>query len=45
MGITLPGESAEYRAARDQLLEREIELRRLTEAVAASSASSHPGGG
>jgi predicted dithiol-disulfide oxidoreductase (DUF899 family) len=35
MGITLPGESREYRAARDGLLEREIELRRATEAVAA----------
>jgi predicted dithiol-disulfide oxidoreductase (DUF899 family) len=29
-----PGESAEYRAARDRLLEQEIELRRATEAVA-----------
>ncbi len=28
MGITFPGESAEYRAARDRLLEEEIELRR-----------------
>jgi predicted dithiol-disulfide oxidoreductase (DUF899 family) len=35
MGITFPGESAEYRAARDRLLEQEIELRRTTEAVAA----------
>jgi predicted dithiol-disulfide oxidoreductase (DUF899 family) len=34
MGITLPGESPEYRAARDRLLEREIELRRAMEAVA-----------
>ena len=31
---TYPGESAEYRAARDRLLEQEIELRRATEAVA-----------
>ncbi len=31
MGITLPGESAEYRAARERLLEREIELRRTME--------------
>src|SRR5215211_3120185 len=29
-----PGESAEYRAARDKLLEQEIQLRRDTEAVA-----------
>jgi predicted dithiol-disulfide oxidoreductase (DUF899 family) len=36
MGVKFPGESAEYRAARDRLLEREIELRRQTEAVAAA---------
>jgi predicted dithiol-disulfide oxidoreductase (DUF899 family) len=35
MGVALPGESREYRAARDWLLEREIELRRAMEAVAA----------
>jgi predicted dithiol-disulfide oxidoreductase (DUF899 family) len=29
-----PGESAEYRAARDRLLEQEIELRRMMESVA-----------
>jgi predicted dithiol-disulfide oxidoreductase (DUF899 family) len=34
--ITFPGESREYRAARDRLLEREIELRRAMEAVAAA---------
>ena len=28
MGVAFPGESAEYRAARDRLLEQEIELRR-----------------
>ena len=44
MGITLPGESAEYRAARDRLLEREIELRRVTEAVAAARRALPPGG-
>jgi predicted dithiol-disulfide oxidoreductase (DUF899 family) len=33
--IRHPGESAEYRDARQRLLEREYELRRLTEAVAA----------
>jgi predicted dithiol-disulfide oxidoreductase (DUF899 family) len=39
-----PGESAEYRAARDRLLEREIELRRATEAVAAARRELPPGG-
>jgi len=34
MGVTFQGESAEYRAARDRLLQQEIELRRSTEAVA-----------
>ena len=36
MAIAFPGESAEYRAARDRLLEQEIELRRAMEAVAAA---------
>jgi predicted dithiol-disulfide oxidoreductase (DUF899 family) len=36
MSISFPGESAEYRAARDQLLGKEIELRGATEAVAAA---------
>jgi predicted dithiol-disulfide oxidoreductase (DUF899 family) len=36
MSITFPGESAEYRAARDRLLEKEIELRRAMESVAAA---------
>ena len=36
MSITFPGESAEYRAARNRLLEQEIALRRATEAVAAA---------
>ena len=36
MGIAFPGESPEYRAARDRLLQREIELRRAMEAVAAA---------
>ncbi len=44
MSITLPGESAEYRAARDRLLEREDELRRATEAVAAARRDLPPGG-
>jgi predicted dithiol-disulfide oxidoreductase (DUF899 family) len=44
MGITFPGESAEYRAARDRLLEREIGLRREMEAVAAQRRDLPPGG-
>ena len=34
MGVTFPGESAEYRAARDGLLKQEIEERRAMAAVA-----------
>ncbi|MGZ6638851.1 MAG: DUF899 family protein [Solirubrobacteraceae bacterium] len=34
--VSFPGESAEYRAARDRLLEREAELRHAIEAVAAA---------
>src|SRR3982751_5994850 len=44
MSITYPGESAEYRAARDRLLEQEIELRRAMEAVAAARRALPPGG-
>jgi predicted dithiol-disulfide oxidoreductase (DUF899 family) len=44
MSITFPGESADYRAARDRLLEQEIELRRATEAVAAARRVLPPGG-
>jgi predicted dithiol-disulfide oxidoreductase (DUF899 family) len=44
MGIEFPGESAEYRAARDRLLEQEIELRRATEAVAVARRALPPGG-
>ena len=44
MGIALPGESREYRAARDRLLGQEIELRRATEAVAAARRGLPPGG-
>jgi predicted dithiol-disulfide oxidoreductase (DUF899 family) len=44
MGIAFPGESAEYRAARDQLLGLEIELRRSMEAVAAARRALPPGG-
>src|SRR5207253_4836570 len=45
MRTTFPGESAEYRAARDRLLEQEIDLRRATEAVAAARRNLPPGGG
>jgi predicted dithiol-disulfide oxidoreductase (DUF899 family) len=44
MSTTFPGESAAYRAARDRLLEQEIELRRATEAVAAARRELPPGG-
>lgn len=44
MGITFPGESAEYRAARNRLLQQEIELRRTMEAVAAARRRLPPGG-
>jgi predicted dithiol-disulfide oxidoreductase (DUF899 family) len=44
MNVTFPGESAEYRAARDRLLEREIGLRREMEAVAAARRELPPGG-
>jgi predicted dithiol-disulfide oxidoreductase (DUF899 family) len=39
-----PGESPEYRAARDALLEREIQLRRAMEAVAVARRALPPGG-
>jgi predicted dithiol-disulfide oxidoreductase (DUF899 family) len=39
-----PGESAEYRGARDRLLEAEIELRRNMEAVATARRRLPPGG-
>ena len=42
--IAFPGESAEYRAARNRLLEREVELRRQMEAVAAARRELPPGG-
>jgi predicted dithiol-disulfide oxidoreductase (DUF899 family) len=44
MGIALPGESPEYRAARHRLLAREIELRRAMERVAAARRELPPGG-
>ena len=44
MGITFPGESPEYRAARNQLLAQEIELRRTMETVATARRRLPPGG-
>jgi predicted dithiol-disulfide oxidoreductase (DUF899 family) len=44
MSISFPGESAEYRAARDALLAREVELRRQMESVAAARRRLPPGG-
>lgn len=44
MTIAYPGESAEYRSARNRLLEQEIELRRAMEAVAAARRWLPPGG-
>ena len=44
MRIAFPGESREYRAARDRLLDQEIELRRTMEAVAAARRALPPGG-
>src|SRR5689334_25153416 len=44
MAVTFPGESPEYRAARNRLLEREIELRRAMEAVAEARRRLPPGG-
>jgi predicted dithiol-disulfide oxidoreductase (DUF899 family) len=42
--VSFPGESAEYRAARDRLLKREAELRHAVEAVAAARRELPPGG-
>ena len=42
--VRFPGESAEYRAARDRLLEAEMALRRQIEAVAAQRRALPPGG-
>ena len=44
MNIAFPGESLEYRAARDRLLMQEAELRRVSEAVAAARRELPPGG-
>jgi predicted dithiol-disulfide oxidoreductase (DUF899 family) len=44
VSIAFPGERADYRAARERLLQREIELRRAMEAVAAARRGLPPGG-
>ena len=44
MSIAFPGESPEYRSARDRLLDQEIELRRRMEAVAEARRELPPGG-
>lgn len=44
MSVTFPNETAGYRAARNAVLAREVELRRLTEDVAASRRALPPGG-
>jgi predicted dithiol-disulfide oxidoreductase (DUF899 family) len=44
VSVTFPGESADYRAARDRLLAQEIDLRRAMEAVAAARRKLPPGG-
>jgi predicted dithiol-disulfide oxidoreductase (DUF899 family) len=44
MGIAFPGESRVYRAARDRLLDQEVELRRAMEVVAAARRELPPGG-
>jgi predicted dithiol-disulfide oxidoreductase (DUF899 family) len=44
VGITFPNETPDYRAARNSLLERELELRRQMESVAADLRALPPGG-
>src|SRR5215469_10680126 len=44
VAVAFPGESAEYRAARNLLLEQEIEVRRAMEAVAEARRRLPPGG-
>jgi predicted dithiol-disulfide oxidoreductase (DUF899 family) len=44
VGVTFPGESPQYRVARDHLLELETALRRQMEAVAAARRALPPGG-
>jgi hypothetical protein len=44
MPVSFPGDSAEYQAARNRLVEQEIELRRAMEAVADARRRLPPGG-
>jgi len=44
VAVAFPGESAEYRTARNRLLDQEIELRRAMESVAAARRLLPPGG-
>ena len=44
MSITFPGDSAEYRAARDRLLAQEIDLRRAWKRWPPPGANYHPAG-
>ena len=44
MDVTFPGESAEYRVARNRLLDQKIELRRMMERVAEARRRLPPGG-
>jgi len=44
MSISFPGESPEYRTARNRLLQQEVELRRASEAVAAARRALPPSG-
>jgi predicted dithiol-disulfide oxidoreductase (DUF899 family) len=44
MSIRFPGESPQYREARDRLLRQEVDLRRATEEVAAARRALPPGG-
>jgi predicted dithiol-disulfide oxidoreductase (DUF899 family) len=44
VSIRFPGESRDYRAARERLLDQEVELRRSMEAVAAARRELPPGG-
>jgi predicted dithiol-disulfide oxidoreductase (DUF899 family) len=44
VAIAFPNESVEYRVAREALLQREVELRRGMESVAAQLRSLPPGG-
>src|SRR5690349_12063665 len=44
MSVAFPGESPEYRAARNRLLKKEVELRRSMEELAVARRKLPPGG-